>query len=146
MGVGKKFIRKNQIIISNPKYKNFDPHIQLMRITLTNLESKFDFGYRADDYYSRGGWIKISPDTFIRAIDHEKKYKLINATNIPYGPERYHFNSTIEWRYFSLFFPPLPDEITEIDLIENELRKEDSTEFNFFNIRLNDVKNQELIF
>ena len=51
-------------------------------------------------------------------------------------PEKLHFNSSIEWRYFSLYFPPIPEGVKFIDLIEKELG--DKTEFNFFRIKLDD--------
>ncbi len=136
----------NGYIISNPKHSGINNNLQLLRITVTNLETKVDFGYQATSYYTKGGWIKISPKTFIRPKGSNQKYILTNATNIPYGPEKLHFNSSIEWRYFSLHFPPLPEylnlnsiapeSIKVIDLIEIENGTEN--EFNFYGIRLDD--------
>ncbi|MBK6836096.1 MAG: hypothetical protein IPG89_18220 [Bacteroidetes bacterium] len=51
-------------IISNPTYTSENDNLQLLRITVTNLETKIDFGYQATDYYTNGGWIDISPNTF----------------------------------------------------------------------------------
>ncbi len=146
-------------IISNPIHKGINNNLQLLRITVTNLETKVDFGYQATSYYKKGGWIKISPKTFIRVNGTKNKLILTNATNIPYGPEKLHFNSTIEWRYFSLYFPSIleepdnkkslmsigePKRIETIDLIEQE----DGTEndFNFYGIRLNDETNKTWIY
>ena len=143
MKPGKNIIRTKEIIISNPSHKRVNPHIHLMRITLTNKDTKVDFGYKAAEYYIRGGWIKISPDTFIRPKDTQQKLILTNASNIPYGPEKLHFNSTIEWRYFSLYFPPIPDGVEMIDLIEKETKGIDPTQSNFYDIRLNEIEKQE---
>ncbi len=133
---------KSDLIIVNPTYKGSDKHIQLLRIIITDQEMKIDFGYKADDYYYRGGWITISPETFIRPTGSNEKYFLINATNIPYGPEKLHFNSTLEWRYFSLYFPLVPEGTKTIDLIEKETEKIDPTQFNFYTISLNEVSKQ----
>jgi len=147
-------------IISNPEHSHVNDNLQLLRITVTNLETKVDFGYQATSYYTNGGWIKISPKTFIRPKGTNKKLILTNATNIPYGPEKLHFNSSIEWRYFSLHFPSIledvdnkksssferisPRTIDSIDLIENE--KGDDTDFNFYGIRLNDERKKSNIY
>jgi hypothetical protein len=147
-------------IISNPTYSREKDNLQLLRITVTNLETKIDFGYQATDHYIRGGWIKISPQTFIQPKGTNKKLILTNATNIPYGPEKLHFNSSIEWRYFSLYFPSILEaptnknptskdvvsskSIDSFDLIENE--KGDETDFNFFKIRLDEEEKKSMIY
>lgn len=131
-------------IVSNPIHNGELDNLQLLRISVTETETKVDFGYQATSYYINGGWIKISPNTFIRPKGTKKKFLLTNATNIPYGPEKLHFNSSIEWRYFSLYFSPLPEYITEIDLIENELG--DDTDFNFYNIILKDELRKSFIY
>ena len=157
----KNIIQKNAgYIISNPEHSTSHDNLQLLRITVTNLETKVDFGYQATSYYTNGGWIKISPKTFIRPKGTNKKLILTNATNIPYGPEKLHFNSSIEWRYFSLHFPPIledandkkslmfdtaePRTIESIDLIENE--KGDETDFNFYGIKLDDNNKRSSIY
>lgn len=140
----KELLSSKGYIISNPDFDGREDNLQLLRVVVTPLETKVDFGYQATDYYDRGGWIKINPQTFIRTDSSIKKLFLTNATNIPYGPERLNFNSTIEFRYFSLHFPPLPENVNSFDLIE----KEDGTanDFNFFRIDLSDIRKQELIF
>ncbi len=124
-------------IVSNPEHATIDANVQLLRVILTPKETKIDFGYQATSYYIKGGWIKISPHTFIRQTGTTEKLVLTNATNIPFGPEKLHFNSSIEWRYFSLYFPPLPPGVHSIDLIESE--RSSTNVFNFFNIRLDDI-------
>ena len=149
-------------IISNPTHKPFrnaNNNLQLLRITVTKNETKVDFGYQATSYYTNGGWIKISPKTFIRPKGSTKKLVLTNATNIPYGPEKLHFNSSIEWRYFSLHFASLLDLrdskksmmfessslfVDAFDLIEAENGTEN--DFNFYDIQLNDETNKSMIY
>jgi hypothetical protein len=151
--------RTTGYIISNPHHTGINSNLQLLRITVTNIETKVDFGYQATNFFINGGWIKISPHTFIRANGSDRKLILTNATNIPYGPEKLHFNSSIEWRYFSLYFPSLLDEprnkkailynedapiIKSIDLIENENGTEN--DFNFYGIRLDDESKKSMIY
>jgi hypothetical protein len=147
-------------IISNPTYSRAKDNLQLLRITVTNLETKIDFGYQATDHYINGGWIDISPNTFIQPKGTNKKFLLTNATNIPYGPEKLHFNSSIEWRYFSLHFPSIlevhdsknsfmkdnigQNTINAIDLIENEMG--DNNDFNFYKIRLDEEDKKSIIY
>ena len=70
----KNIIQKNAgYIISNPEHSTANDNLQLLRITVTNLETKVDFGYQATSYYNNGGWIKISPKTFIRPKGTNKK-------------------------------------------------------------------------
>lgn len=139
-------------IITHPKYIRKNDNLQLLRITVTEFETKFDFGYQATSFYENGGWIKINPKTFIRPTGTNKKFFLTNATNIPYGPEKLHFNSSIEWRYFSLHFPSIMEDslknqtlnnlsknstkIDSLDLIEKENGTEN--DFNFFEIKIED--------
>lgn len=131
-------------VISNPEHSRMNDNIQLLRITLTNIETKIDFGYQANDYYIKGGWIKINPKTYIKPSNGIQKLILTNATNIPYGPEKLHFNSTIEWRYFSLIFPPINPETIFFDLIEKE--NGTKNDFNFYGVRLDDEKKKSLIY
>lgn len=130
-------------IISNPDFDERKDNLQLLRIIMTPEETKIDFGYQANDEYDKGGWIKINPKTFIRPVGTSKKFFLTNATNIPYGPELLHFQSTIEYRYFSLHFPPIPKTVKSIELIEKE--HGNSTDFNFFGIILADPHKIDLI-
>ncbi len=124
-------------IIINPSHKGRrDNNLQLLRVTVTNEQTKIDFGYQTTSNYIKGGWVRISPQTFIQPIGSQKKYSITNASNIPYGPEQLEFKSTIDWLYFSLIFPPLPAGVEEMDLIENE--RGDATDFNFFRIKLNE--------
>jgi hypothetical protein len=131
-------------IVSDPLHNGKDSNLQLLRITITELETKVDFGYQATDEFYGGGWIKISPKTFIRPNGGIQNLILTNATNIPYGPEKLHFNSTIEWRYFSLIFPPINPETKFFDLIEKENGTDN--DFNFYGIRLDDEKKKSTVY
>lgn len=118
-------------------------NLVLLRAILDPEYTQLDFGYIATSYYVRGGWIKISPETYIRSKDSDDEYKLTHAENIPISPEHFHFESSKDWQYFSLYFPPLPQETTSIDLIEAE--EPDDTDFNYYSIPLDLEKAEEVI-
>ena len=111
---------------SNPK---------LLRINLFSEYTKIDFGYITTDKYDNGGWIKISPDTFIENINTKVRYKLTNAEGITISPAKLNFESTKDWRYFSLFFPPIPQKDCSINIIEKE--NGNKNDFNYYDVSLN---------
>ena len=84
-----------------------DTNPELVRILLHPEFTKVDFGYSAHEIYKRGGWIRMSPDTFIEVIEtnpskedlliekkkKEEAFRLQNDKksnfNIPVNPEKY---------------------------------------------------------
>lgn len=110
---------------SNPK---------LLRINLFPEYTKIDFGYITTDKYDNGGWIKISPDTFIENINTKVRYTLTNAEGITISPAKLNFESTKDWRYFSLFFPPISQKDCTINIIEKE--NGTKNDFNYYDVSL----------
>ena len=119
-----------------------DEHLQLLRIHCDGNRTKIDLGYTATSYFISGGWINIGPDTFIELKETGERLIMTKADNIPIAPEQLYFESTKEWRYFSLYFPPIPEAKCTIDLIEAENGSEN--DFNFYGIRLNPEKAEKL--
>ncbi len=107
---------------------------KLVRIQLTSEFTKVDFGYNARDLYIKGGWIRMAPDTFIEIVETGQRYTLQLAENIPIAPEQLHFESQKDWKYYSLFFPPIPHQDCTINIIEveNGLVRD----FNYYGIKL----------
>ena len=106
----------------------------LLRINLFPELTKIDFGYITTDKYYNGGWIKISPDTFIEDTVTKERYTLTNATGITIAPAKRNFESKKDWQYFSLFFPPIKQKDTLINIIEKV--KGSKNDFNYYNIEL----------
>jgi hypothetical protein len=106
----------------------------LLRISLLPELTKVDFGYITTDKYNRGGWIKISPDTFIEDVVTKERFKLTNATGITIAPAKRNFESNKDWQYFSLFFPPIRQKDTLINIIEKV--KGTKNDFNYYNIEI----------
>jgi len=106
----------------------------LLRINLFPEFTKIDFGYITTDKYIQGGWIKISPDTFIENVVTKERYVLTNATGITIAPAKRNFESNKDWQYYSLFFPPIKQTDTVINIIEKV--KGNKNEFNYYNVEL----------
>lgn len=106
----------------------------LLRVNLFPEFTKVDFGYITTDKYIHGGWIKISPDTFIENVVTKERYVLTNATGITIAPAKRNFESNKDWQYYSLFFPPIKQNDTIINIIEKV--KGNKNDFNYYNIEL----------
>jgi hypothetical protein len=104
----------------------------LLRLTQTQEFTKVDFGYTTTNKYINGGWIKMSPDTYIEDTVTQKRYKMLNASGITISPNKHNFQSNKDWQYYSLYFEPLPQKDCTINLIEKE--KGTLNDFNYYNI------------
>ena len=116
----------------------------LLRINLFPEFTKIDFGYTTTDKYNKGGWIKISPQTFIEDVVTKERYTLTNATGITIAPAKRNFESNKDWQYFSLFFPPIKQKDTFINIIEKV--KGNKNDFNYYNIELKMADAIEMLF
>lgn len=106
----------------------------LLRINLFPEFTKIDFGYKTTNKYINGGWIKISPETFIENVDTNQRYTMTNAIGITIAPAKRNFESKKDWQYYSLYFPPMIQKDTTINIIEKV--KGNKTNFNYYNIPL----------
>lgn len=106
----------------------------LLRMHLTSQHTKVDFGYTTGSIYTRGGWIKMAKDTFIENVTTQKRYKMIDAMGITIAPKKHNFTSNKDWKYYSLFFEPIPAEDCVLNIIEKE--KGTLNDFNYYDITL----------
>ena len=106
----------------------------LLRINLFPEVTKIDFGYITTDKYINGGWIKISPDTYIENVVTKEHFVMTKAIGITVAPALRNFESKKDWQYFSLFFPPLKQKDTLINIIE--VLNGNKNDFNYYNIEL----------
>lgn len=107
----------------------------VLRIILSEDYTQLDFGYAALSIYQKGGWIRISPDTFLKVHGSEKRYSLTRASNIAIAPNKIEFESTQDWCVFSLFFEPIPIKNCVFDMIEEV--KPTPNDFNYYGIIIN---------
>ena len=129
-------------LINEPKYNAGKGRPQLLRIEFSSEFTKVDFGYQTTSYYVKGGWVRISKDTFIRIKATGEKFTLTGAENIPIAPVHHNFNTSKDWLYFSLYFPAIEFKNGKIDLIEDE--PGDETDFNYYDILIDAKKGIEL--
>jgi hypothetical protein len=115
----------------------------LLRFSLFAEFTKIDFGYTTTDIYDNGGWIKIASDTFIEIIETGKRYTLQLAENIPIAPVQHYFESQKDWRYYSLFFPPIPMHDCSINIIEVD--NGTLNDFNFYGVKLRMENGMEVL-
>ena len=115
----------------------------LLRISLFPELTKIDFGYITTEKYDNGGWIKISPNTFIENSESKKRYAMTNAIGITIAPELRNFESKKDWQYFSLYFPPIPQKDCMLNIVEVE--NGTPNDFNYHNIVLKMADGIEII-
>jgi len=136
--MSKKVDTQTIYLINQPDYRAGEGRPKLLRISLAATYTKLDFGYQTTDYYIRGGWVRIAPETFLRMHDSDIKYKMIKTENIPLSPDHHHFNTSKDWLYYSLFFEPIPVKTCVLDVIEADPGED--TDFNYFDVNLDAKK------
>lgn len=109
-------------------------NLQLLRVILNERTTRLDFGYQTTDYYIRGGWINIYPETHLVTSASIRKMRMQDQLGIVTAPDKFYFKSRADWHFFSLFFAPLPFQDQTISLVESE--DPDYTNFNIGNIEL----------
>ena len=115
----------------------------VLRVSLYADYTKIDFGYITTDTYDNGGWIRMASDTFIEIIETGERYTLQLTENIPIAPVHHYFESKKDWRYYSLFFPPIPMQDCTINIIEVE--NGTPNDFNYYNLPLRMEEAMELL-
>jgi hypothetical protein len=138
-----KPLKNYHYLLNQPKYRAEQGRPKLLRIEFCSEFTKVDFGYQTTDYYIRGGWVRMAADTFLRVQSTGEKFTLTRAENIPIAPVHHHFNTSKDWLYFSLYFPPIALKKGLFDIIEAEPGNEN--DFNYFDIELNIEKFIELM-
>lgn len=126
--------KKTHKLYNLPEHDSKKDNLKLLRVLSTPEYLKIDFGYFTTDYYTRGGWVKMDKDTFVRNTKNGKEYKLIDTVNIPIAPAGLDFNTSHDWLYFSLIFEPISSTTKVIDVIESD--PGEPTDFNLYNIEL----------
>lgn len=129
-------------LVNEPKYNAGKGRPQLLRMEFSSEFTKVDFGYQTTSHYVRGGWVRISKETFIRIKATGEKFTLTSADNIPIAPVHHNFNTSKDWLYFSLYFPAIEFKSGKLDLIEDE--PGDATDFNYYDIVIDAKKGIEL--
>jgi len=128
-------IESDKLIVFNPKYRdNKNKRITILRVVIDNEYTRVDFLYWSLKNNNMGKWIQIEKDTYIRALNCDKKLKLLKAENIGISPNKSFFKTKLNLLNFTLYFPPLPKDTVAFDLIEKDTKNENY--FNFHKINL----------
>jgi hypothetical protein len=125
----------NSLLFEIKSDEKLDQNPKLLRVILTKEYTRIDFGYTTPWYYEKGGWINISPNSYLKLDDADKKYHLKNAIGVPFAPNQTDFQSIEDWQFFTLYFEPIPQK----DCILNMIEAIDPTpdDFNYYGICLN---------
>ena len=89
---------------------------KILNIESNSQQVKIDFRYTNRHGY--GGWVRISPNCFIRPAGSDLQYTMLEAKDIPIAPKSITFRTDGDILYYTLTFPALPEDIHEIDIIE----------------------------
>ena len=118
-------IAENKDISENPK---------VLRVILDREFTRIDFGYNATRKYIKGGWIRMSPKTYVQVQGSPEKFLLKETTGITIAPKKVEFQSVKDWQFFTLYFEPIPQKDCVINIIEEE--KPSPNDFNYYGIEL----------
>ena len=67
-------IGSDKLIVFNPKYRdNKNKRITILRVVIDNEYTRVDFLYWSLKNNNMGKWIQIEKDTYIRALNCDKK-------------------------------------------------------------------------
>jgi hypothetical protein len=118
-------IVENKDVPDNPK---------VLRIILDPEFTRIDFGYNATRKYINGGWIRMSPKTYVQVEGSTDKYLIKDTSGITIAPKKVVFQSVKDWQFFTLYFEPIPQKDCVINIIEEE--KPSPSDFNYYGIEL----------
>lgn len=134
-------IESNNVVVFNPKYRdNKNKRITILRVVIDEEFTRVDFLYWSLKNNNMGKWIQIEKDTYIRALNCDKKLKLIKAENIGVSPNKSFFKTKLNLLNFTLYFPPLPKDLVAFDLIEKDTTNENYFNFHKINLKVTPKK------
>jgi hypothetical protein len=108
-------------ILTNVSHVGDSDNPKLLRITISPEHTKVDFGYSTfNSVFTNGGWIQISPETYLKSLKSKRVYSLLNAEGISFSPKKHYFESLRDWQFYSLYFEPIPFEDGTFQIIEPE--------------------------
>ena len=117
--------------------------LKIMRIELDENYTRIDFVHYANRKYKNGGWVRINQDTFIRPTGTDTKLNLLKAVNIPVAPATHHYKSEKDCLFFSLYFPSLSKDITQIDIVEEGVIHH--SRFRFYEVSVAKIRSKTFI-
>jgi hypothetical protein len=115
-------------------------HPTLTIVKIEKVESETVFHMAIVNMLAEGGWFCIDKAVKVKSIETGEEIKIQRSEGLPLCPDAHRFSKIGEELSFRLYFPALPDEIIEIDLIEDC----DDNCFYFKGIVLDNTLNSEI--
>lgn len=97
--------------------KQSHPELEITKIQITDNETVVSL--KVTNKLSTGGWFCADKNIYLKSSKGNTKYELLKSENIPTCPDKHEFALSGETLEFKLYFPPIPDTIKYIDLIED---------------------------
>ena len=129
------------LLFEIPEKTNSVDNPKVLRVILHPDFTRIDLGYNTTTEFFKGGWIRMSPKTYVQVEGSSEKFLLKETTGITIAPKKVVFQSVKDWQFFTLYFEPIPQKDSVINIIEEE--KPSPNDFNYYGIELKmDVGNQ----
>jgi hypothetical protein len=109
---GRIYIRKQKMLTDPFALSDFE------QMNVTEGATVIHCYYESPEKYINGGWINISPTTYLMNTLTNTMLPLIQAHNIPISPQRHYFKKVKEKKTFTLFFPLLPQNWKSFSMVE----------------------------
>ncbi|MGE5356036.1 MAG: tetratricopeptide repeat protein [Deltaproteobacteria bacterium] len=108
----------NAQVITKPSVDS-KSHPTLSVVKIEFKENETVFYMSIVNRIKEGGWFCVDKNVKITSADLKNDIKMLRSENIPNCPTTHQFTKINESKNFKLFFPPIPPNIKEIDLIED---------------------------
>ncbi len=134
-------IKKLKNSVYNPEIKTIpmdETKLKVLRIELNEDYTRIDFVGNNEQF----GWVQIDPNSFIRPTKTKSCHRLVKAEGIAIAPQKHFFNRANQTFYFTLYFPAIPKNIKEIDIIEQE--NSNDSYFNFYGVSIEKIQSQTI--
>lgn len=105
-------------IIENPSVSRTTAELaKIKSVKLAKDYTAIEITYNNQSRYVYGQWCNINRNTYI--VVNGVQYTLTRADGIQIAPEKTYFSYERQSITFTLYFPPIPNEATSIDLVES---------------------------
>lgn len=74
--------------------------------------------YVSKKKFVNGGWVNIYPTTYLKSADGTIELQLLHAVGIPVAPAIHVFDSPLQVKRFTLYFPAIPKDWEVFSLME----------------------------
>jgi hypothetical protein len=115
----------------NPDGMDHTKTHRIKSIEASDEHTRIDFIFRSSMIYVNGGWIQMDRGAYIQPVGSTVKYRLLKTIGIPIAPLKHYFKRNGEYFTYTLIYPALPKNTTQINIIEKEAA---GTYFNFYNV------------